>query len=79
MVSKKVKKKKKNSLFLIGKIRTWYWGKRWLFSIGNRAVIRPLEMDRKSPVSSALVRVFPASSHKVGMYMKARAKVMATS
>ena len=25
-------------------------GKRWLFSIGNGAEIRPLEMGRKSPV-----------------------------
>ena len=30
---------------------TWYWEKRWLFSIGNGAKIRPLEMGRKSPVS----------------------------
>ena len=27
-------------------------GKRWLFSIGNWAKIRPLEMGRKSPVGN---------------------------
>ena len=27
-------------------------GKRWLFSIGNGAEIRPLEMGKKSPVSA---------------------------
>ena len=36
-------------LFLIGKIRHGIGGKRWLFSIGNEAEIRPLEMGRKSP------------------------------
>ena len=27
-----------------------YWGKKWLFSIGNGAEIQPLEKGRKSPV-----------------------------
>ena len=42
MVSKKSKKKSEFFFFL-------NWGKRWLFSIGNGAKIRPLEMGRKSP------------------------------
>ena len=29
--------------------QTWYWEKRWLFSIGNGAEIRPLEKGRKCP------------------------------
>ena len=36
-------------LFNIGIKQTWYWEKRWLFSIGNGAEIRPLETGRKSP------------------------------
>ena len=30
-------------------------GKKWLFSIGNGAEIRPLEMNRKSPVDSPVL------------------------
>ena len=29
------------------------FGKRWLFSIGNGAEIRPLDKGRKSPVEAA--------------------------
>ena len=46
MVSKKKKKKKKK----IGKISHGIGEKRWLFSIGNGAEFRSLEMGRKSPV-----------------------------
>ena len=50
VVGWKGKKNKKKSFFFsflyLGK---WYWEKRWLFSIGNGAEIRPLEMGRKSP------------------------------
>ena len=34
------------SSFLNWENQTWYWDKRWLFSIGNGAEIRPLEMGR---------------------------------
>ena len=36
-------------LFLIGKKTNMVLGKRWLFSIGNGATIRPREKGRKSP------------------------------
>ena len=50
MVSKKKSKKNlKIFTFLNWEKQTWYWEKRWLFSIGNGAEIRPLEMGRKSP------------------------------
>ena len=39
----------KKSTFLNWENQTWYWEKMWLFSIGNGAEIRPLEMGRKSP------------------------------
>ena len=54
MVSKKSKKKTKKKqhlfffTFLNWEKQTWYWEKRWLFSIGNGAEIRPLEKDRTS-------------------------------
>ena len=50
-VKKKCKKKKIFFFFtfLNEENQTWYWGKRWLFSIGNGAEMRPLEMGRKSP------------------------------
>ena len=35
--------------FLNWEKQTWYWEKRWLFSIGKGAEIRPLEKGRKSP------------------------------
>ena len=40
-LSQKVK-----NTFLIWEKQTWYWEKRWLFSIGNGAEIRPLEKGR---------------------------------
>ena len=53
MVSYKIKKKKSFFLlFLFGKKQTWQWEKRWLFSIGNGAEIRPLENGRKSPAKT---------------------------
>ena len=55
VVSKKSKKKKKKKIFffftfLNWKKKTWYWRKRWLFSIGNGDEIRPVENGRKCPV-----------------------------
>ena len=47
--SKKKKKKKKKISFFNREKQTWYWEKRWLFSIGNGAKIQPLEKGRKSP------------------------------
>ena len=51
VVSKKKVKKKKNFFFtfLNWEKQTWYWEKRWLFSIGNGAEFRPLEKGRKGP------------------------------
>ena len=53
-LKKKVKKKKNIFFFtfLNWENQTWYWGKRWLFLIGNGAEIQPLEMGRKCPVMS---------------------------
>ena len=57
MVSKNVKKNIYFFLFfLIGKIRHGIGEKRWLFSIGNGAEIRPLEMCRESPERGTLAK-----------------------
>ena len=51
VVSKKSKKKIFFFFFtfLNWEKQTWYWGKRWLFWIGNGFEIRPLEKSRKCP------------------------------
>ena len=47
VVSKKKQKKVKKNIFcftfLNWKKQLWYWEKMWLFSIGNGAVIPPLD------------------------------------
>ena len=55
MVSKKSKKKINNFLSLLGKSDMVLGKKVWLFSIGNGAEIRPLEMGRISGEHSAIL------------------------
>ena len=70
MVSKKSKKS------LNWKKQTWYWEKRWLFSIGNWADIRPLEKDIKSPVSSSFCFTISGASHQDSPTKALRAKAL---
>ena len=68
MVSKKSLKKKKRIFFSLSSLgkTEMYWGKMWLFLIGNGAEIRPLEKDRKSSVKDhnavTPVRLEPVAS-----------------
>ena len=68
MVSKKSFKKKRDFFFSLSSLgkTEMYWGKMWLFLIGNGAEIQPLEKDRKSPVKDhnavTPVRLEPVAS-----------------
>ena len=58
-IKSKKRKEKKNIFFFFTFLnwekQTWYWEKRWLFSIGNGAETWPLEKGRKSPVHPPLL------------------------
>ena len=59
---KKTKNKNKKKKFFFFTFhnwenQTWYWEKRWLFSIGNGAEIRPLEMGRKGPEKKSIIEI----------------------
>ena len=64
-LKKSLKKKHFFFTFLNLEKQRWYWEKRWLFSIGNGAKIRPLEKGRKhlgSFKKKVVLNTFLASS-----------------